>query len=116
MKLLKNQLMDKSDLVSLSHVNELIKGINKKNEIEEESKKNTWIVILVIALGLVIAGLVVYKVFFAGDDFDDFDDFDDDFEDIEFDDDYDDFDDYDEDFEDEIDEMIDSVVDDEDEE
>jgi len=115
MKFIKSQLVGKNDLVSLAHVNELIKGLNKKQEIEEESKKNTWLIVLALVVGIGVVGLVVYKLFFVGDDFDEFDDFDDDFEDMDFDDEYDDFDDfednYDVEFEEEIDEIIDTVSD-----
>lgn len=107
MKLLKKQLLSGHDMISIKHVNELIKGLNKKQEIEEENKKNTWLIVALVALGVIIAGVVVYKVFFAGDDFDEFDEFDDEFEDMDFEDDYEDFDELDEDFENEIDDMID---------
>ena len=87
-------LMKSSDLVSLKHLNELIKGLNKRDEVEER-KVNTWLIVGLVALGLLIAGLIVFKVFFAGDD--EFDEFDDEFDDMDYDDDYDDFDDFEDD-------------------
>jgi len=96
-------LMKSSDLVSLKNLNELIKGLNKKDDAEER-KVNTWLIVGLVTLGLLVAGLIVFKVFFAGDDeFDEFDEFDDDFDDMDYDDDYDDFDDFEEDIEEDID-------------
>jgi len=93
-------LLKSSDLVSLKHLNELIKGLNKKEE-DEERKVNTWLIVGLVTLGLLVAGLIVFKVFFAGDD--EFDEFDDEFDDMDYDDDYDDFDDFEEEIEEDID-------------
>jgi hypothetical protein len=88
-------LLKRDDLISMKHLNELIKGLNKKDEIEER-KVNTWLIVGLVTLGLLVAGLIVYKVFFAGDEYDEFDEFDDEFDDMDYDDDYDDFDDFEE--------------------
>jgi len=96
-------LLKKDDLISMKHLNELIQNLNKKEEIEEK-KLNTWLIVGLVALGVAIAGVIVYKMFFASDeDFEDFDDFDEDFEDMDYDEDFDeDFDDF-EDFDEEED-------------
>lgn len=89
-------LKKKEHFVNLKQVNELMSKFNKKEELDQK-KTNTWLIVGLVALGLVIVGLIVYKVTSSGaDDFDDFDDFDDDFDDMDYDEDYDEFDDYDE--------------------
>lgn len=84
--------LKRDDLVSMKHLNELMHSLNKKQEIEEDKRVNTWLVVGLVALGLALAGVVVYKLFFSSKD-DDYDDFDDDFEDMDYDDDFEDFDD-----------------------
>ena len=107
-------LLKSNDLISLKHLNELVKGLNKRDEVEER-KVNTWLIVGLVTLGLLVAGLIVFKVFFAGDDeFDEFDEFEDDFDDMDYDDDYDDFDEFDE--VDDIEEDIDFEDDDDDDE
>lgn len=86
----------KENLVSLKQVNELMSKFNKREELEQK-KDNKVLIMVLVAVGLLILGLVVAKLVSGKDeDFDDFDDFDDDFDDMDYDDDYDDFDDYDE--------------------
>lgn len=107
-------LLKSNDLISLKHLNELIKGLNKREEAEER-KVNTWLIVGLVTLGLLVAGLIVFKVFFASDDeFDEFDEFEDDFDDMDYDDDYDDFDDFDEDEDLDDEDIEDDFEDDED--
>ncbi len=106
-------LLKRDDLISIKHLNELLKGLNHKEEIEER-KAHTWLIVLLVAVGLAVAGVVVYKLFFEADDYD-YDEFDDDFEDMDYDDDYDDFDDYTEE-EEVIEEDLDFVEDEDEEE
>jgi hypothetical protein len=97
--------MKRDDLISMKHLSELIHSLNKKQEVEEDKRVNTWLVVGLVTLGLVLAGLIVYKLFFSSKD-DEYDDYDDDFEDLDYEDDFDDFEDEDleedlEDFDDE---------------
>lgn len=107
-------VLKRDDLISMKHLNELIKGLNRKDEIEER-KVNTWLIVGLITLGLLVAGLVVYKIFFAGDDYDEFDEFDDDFDDMDYDDDYDEFDEFEE-IDDEVEEIEDDFEEEDEEE
>lgn len=91
--------MKRDDLISMKHLSELIQSLNKKQEVEEDKRVNTWLVVGLVALGLAVAGLIVYKLFFSSKD-DDYDDYDDDFDDMDYEDDFDDFDDEDLDDED----------------
>ncbi len=104
-------LFKKDDLVSVKQLNELLQKF-KKNEIEEK-KTNPWLIAGLVGLGLAVAGVVVYKVFFAAKDDDSFDEFDDDFDDLEYDDDYDDFDDFEDDeFDDDLEDDFDDFEED----
>lgn len=105
----------RDDLVSFTHLNELLQKLNMRpaqTVVVEKKKDNTWVIVSLVALGFIIAGVVVYKLFFSGDDaFDTEDeddgDFEEDFEDIDYE---DDFEDEEEDFEEN------QVVEDEDDE
>jgi len=103
--------LKRDDLISMRHLSELLQSLNKKQEKEEDKRVNTWLVVGLVALGLALAGLIVYKLFFSSKD-DDYDDYDDDFEDMDYDDDFEDEDLEDEDFEDEFeDEDLDDLAD-----
>ncbi|NDL66668.1 hypothetical protein [Anaerotalea alkaliphila] len=88
----------RDDLVSMEHLGELLHKLNFKPAIFESDnrkKEYTWLVVALVTLGLVISGLVVYKLFFSNaDDFDDEEGFEEDFEDIDYDEDFDDDDDF----------------------
>lgn len=104
MSLVLDLLKKKEQFVNLKQVNELMSKFNKKEELEQK-KTNTWLIVGLVALALVIVGIIAYKVTSSGDnEFDDFDEFDDDFDDMDYDDDYDDFDDFEEEDFEEIDE------------
>lgn len=91
------KMFKSNDLVSLDSIKDLVNGLNKKNEIEASRKANVWLIVGLVVLGLALAGVIVYFVFFAKDSYDEFDDYDD------YEDDYDEFDDLD-DLEDYLDE------------